>query len=81
MPCFIPASSPGSNGIAEASVKTFKRDYARIKPLPDAATALQQISGWIEEYNRVHPHSAMRMRSPVGVQARHANLVRLSGEP
>ena len=35
-PCFTPVQSPESNGIAEAFVKTFKRDYARINPLPDA---------------------------------------------
>jgi putative transposase len=30
--------SPESNGMAEAFVKTFKRDYIRINPLPDART-------------------------------------------
>jgi transposase InsO family protein len=30
VPCFTPVRSPESNGIAEAFVKTFKRDYARI---------------------------------------------------
>jgi putative transposase len=42
VPCFTPVRSPESNGIAEAFVKTFKRDYARVHPLPDAAT---QCSG------------------------------------
>ena len=64
VPCFTPVASPESNGIAEAFVKTFKRDYVRIRPLPDAATVIQQIPGWIEDYNQVHPHSALRMRSP-----------------
>jgi putative transposase len=44
--------------------KTFKRDYVRVNPLPDAATALRQIAGCIADYNDVHPHSALRMRSP-----------------
>jgi len=35
--------SPESNGIAEAFVKTFKRDYARVHPLLDAATVLRQM--------------------------------------
>ncbi|MGQ7794670.1 integrase core domain-containing protein, partial [Faunimonas sp. B44] len=64
VPCFTPVRSPESNGMPEAFVKTFKRDYLRINPLPDAATALQQIAGWIDDYNEVHPHSALRMRSP-----------------
>jgi transposase InsO family protein len=39
-PCFTPVRSPESNGIAEAFVKTFKRDYARLSILPDAATVI-----------------------------------------
>jgi hypothetical protein len=42
VPCFTPVQSPESNGISESFVKTFKRDYVRIHPLPDALTALQQ---------------------------------------
>lgn len=64
VPCFTPVKSPESNGIAEAFVKTFKRDYVRISPLPDAHTVLRQIAGWIDDYNAVHPHSALKMRSP-----------------
>src|SRR5262249_22722935 len=33
--CFTPVRSPESNGIAEAFVKTFRRDYARLSILPD----------------------------------------------
>jgi transposase InsO family protein len=63
-PCFTPVRSPESNGMSEAFVKTFKRDYVRVNPLPDAQRALLQIAGWIADYNDVHPHSALRMRSP-----------------
>jgi putative transposase len=49
MPCFTPMRSPESNGIAEALVKTFKRDYARIHPLPDAD---RQIAKWFEDTTR-----------------------------
>jgi transposase InsO family protein len=38
--CFTPVRSPVSNGIAEAFVKTFKRDYAWLSILPDAETAI-----------------------------------------
>jgi transposase InsO family protein len=62
--CFTPVHSPESNGMAEAFVKTFKRDYVRLSPLPDAATALRQIAGWFADYNDNHPHQGLRMRSP-----------------
>ena len=64
LPCFTPVKSPESNGMAEAFVKTFKRDYVRVNPLPDAVTALRQIAGWITDYNEIHPHSGLKMRSP-----------------
>lgn len=64
VPCFTPVKSPQSNGMSEAFVKTFKRDYLRISPLPDAPSVLRRIAGWIEDYNEIHPHSALRMRSP-----------------
>ena len=64
VPCFTPVRSPESNGIAEAFVKTFKRDYVRINPLPDAATVLGQIAGWFHDYNENHPHSGLKWKSP-----------------
>ena len=50
--------------MAEAFVKTFKRDYASILPTPDALTVLGSLSTWFADYNAVHPHSALRYRSP-----------------
>jgi transposase InsO family protein len=41
-PCFTPVESPESNGMAEAFVKTLKRDYVRVSPIGDAAAALTQ---------------------------------------
>jgi len=64
VPCTTPIESPQSNGMAEAFVKTFKRDYARISPCSDAATVLRQLDGWFEHYNTVHPHRALGYRSP-----------------
>jgi putative transposase len=63
-PCFTPVESPESNGMAEAFVKTFKRDYVRINPIPDAAATLALIDSWMEDYNTVHPHSRLGYRSP-----------------
>jgi putative transposase len=63
-PCFTPVESPESNGMAEAFVKTFKRDYVRVNPVPDAVAALAQIDLWMEDYNTMHPHSRLGYRSP-----------------
>jgi putative transposase len=64
LPCFTPVESPESNGMAEAFVKTFKRDYVRVSPIPDAATTLAAIDDWMEDYNNIHPHSRLGYRSP-----------------
>ena len=63
-PCFTPVRSPQSNGMAESFVKTFKRDYAKINPLPDAAMVLQSLYRWFEDYNENHPHSGLKWKSP-----------------
>jgi len=64
LPCTTPIESPQSNGMAEAFVKTLKRDYARVNPRPDAASVLRQLDGWFEHYNTVPPHRALGYRSP-----------------
>jgi len=76
LPCFTPVASPESNGLCEAFVRTFKRDYVRVNPLPDAPTALRQIAGWFDDYNENHPHSGLKMRSPRAfIKAQqHANV-------
>ena len=55
--------------MSEAFVKTLKRDYVRVTPLPDAASVLWHVSAWIDDYNTVHPHSALAMRSPVAFRS------------
>jgi len=62
--CFTPVRSPESNGVCEAFVKTFKRDYAAVNPRPDAFSVLQRLGDWFEDYNTIHPHSGLRFRSP-----------------
>jgi hypothetical protein len=42
--------------MAEAFVRTIKRDYVRVSPCPDADTVMHQLSAWITHYNEVHPH-------------------------
>jgi transposase InsO family protein len=50
--------------MAEAFVKTFKRDYVRCNPRPDAATVLANINSWFEDFNDNAPHKALRMLFP-----------------
>jgi putative transposase len=46
-----PVRSPQSNGIAEAFVKTFKRDYVRLSAKPDATALLAELDRWFEDDN------------------------------
>ena len=62
--CTTPIRSPQSNGMAEAFVKTFKRDYVYLNDLPDATTVINALPAWIEDYNCSHPHSGLNMKSP-----------------
>ena len=64
LPCFTPLRSPQSNGMAEAFVKTFKRDYVYVHDRPDAQTVLSQLPRWFEDYNETHPHKALQLKSP-----------------
>src|SRR5690349_6050137 len=64
VPRTTPIESLQSNGMAEAFVKTIKRDYAQVRLRPDAATVIEQLDGWFEHYNVVHPHKALGYRSP-----------------
>lgn len=62
--CFTPVRSPESNGMAEAFVRTIKRDYVNVAEIPNAAHAIRQLSKWIEDYNEFAPHKGLKMLSP-----------------
>ena len=62
--CTTPIRSPQSNGMAEAFVKTFKRDYVYLNDLPDAITVMNALPQWMDDYNCNHPHSGLKMKSP-----------------
>jgi putative transposase len=55
--------------MAEAFVKTFKRDYVAGAELRDAETVLAQLGKWFDDYNARAPHSALGMRSPAEYRA------------
>lgn len=78
-PRTTPVTSPQSNGMAEAFVRTIKRDYARVNPLPDARTVIEILPTWFDHYNNVHPHSALRYRAPREFIAEQSNTETVSG--
>jgi len=63
IPPKTPVSSPQSNGLVEAFVRTVKRDYVRVNPRPDAQSVIDQLLGRFAPYNEVHPHRASLYRS------------------
>ena len=68
--CTTPAYSPESNGMAEAFVKTLKRDYVDGADLSSAAAVLGQLPAWVADYNGVAPHSALGYLAPREYRAR-----------
>ena len=42
---------PQSNRMAEAFIRTIKREYVRVSQCPDADTVVHQLSAWINHYN------------------------------
>jgi len=55
---------PESNGMAEAFVKTFKRDYVWLGDLSSAERVLAQLPAWFEDYNEKAPHKGLNMMPP-----------------
>ena len=51
----MPLESPQSNGMAEAFVRTLKRDYVRVSLILDAESVLRQLALWLAHYNELHP--------------------------
>lgn len=50
--------------MAEAFIKTFKRDYFHMNELPDAITVVEKLPLCFEDYNENHPHKGLEMMSP-----------------
>ena len=63
-PCFTRAYSPESNGMAEAFVKTFKRDYVYTNDCESADHVIAKLKEWFDDYNQA-PHSALDYKSPL----------------
>ena len=78
-PLTTPVESPQSNGMAEAFVRTMKRDYARVNPMPSAEIVLRQLPVWFDHYNQLHPHKALGYRSPREFIAHRSTREDMSG--
>lgn len=63
-PIHTPVCSPQSNGIAESFVNSFKRDYVSQMDCSTAAAVLAQLPDAFNHFNEVHPHSALKLKSP-----------------
>ena len=60
-PRTTPIESPQSNGMAEAFVRTIKRDYVQVSPCPNAETVMFQLPWWITQFYEVHPAQGFRI--------------------
>lgn len=50
--------------MAEAFVKTFKRDYLYLNDVSSAVVVLAQLPARFADYNENHPHEGLKMLSP-----------------
>jgi putative transposase len=60
-PRTTPIESPQSNGMAEAFVRTIKRDYVRVSPRPNDESVMRQLPSWTGALPRRSPHSIFRL--------------------
>jgi putative transposase len=63
-PIHTPVCSPQSNGMAESFVNTLKRDYVSQMDRSTAEAVLAQLPDAFTHFNEVHPHSALKLKSP-----------------
>ena len=62
--CFTMAYSPESNGMAEAFVKTIKRDYVYVNNCVNPKAVFAMLPARFNDYNEISPHSVLGMLNP-----------------
>jgi putative transposase len=79
-PRTTPIESPQSIGMAEACVRTIKRDYVHVSPCPDAQTVMHQLSLGLITTTRFTPTRHSDIVHPMGTsqlsEARDRTVVR-----
>jgi putative transposase len=55
VPRTMPVSSPQTNGMVEAFVRTLRRDYVHVNATPEARSVIEQLPRRLTHYNEVHP--------------------------
>jgi transposase InsO family protein len=61
----VPAARAGSPTISHGWTSSSSTSSAiRLNARPDAATVMAELDSWFEDYNEMHPHCALGMRSP-----------------
>lgn len=63
----IPAGQPFDNGYIESFHGRMRDEVLKMEVFPDAETAKERILKWIEEYNRLRPHSMLGNKTPMEV--------------
>ncbi|RKG90915.1 hypothetical protein D7V88_10240 [Corallococcus terminator] len=63
---------PQSNGMAEAFVKTFKRDDVDVNALHSAVHVIARLPAWVDDSNHCHPHRRLKMKSPHELRTAHS---------
>ncbi len=61
-------------------MRTLKRDYVQVTPLPDAETVLRLLPSWFEDTNARHPHSGLTIHSPGEFMTAQTATARVSSE-
>lgn len=63
----VPAGQPFDNGHIESFHSRMRDEVLKMEVFSDAESAKERILKWIEEYNRVRPHSMLGNRTPMEV--------------